>query len=135
MTALSTDAGNNRKPGLPAWAWWLIGFGSLCAACILALVAWAFSAGMDLFKEHALAAMQQNAVIDKHLGTLEDADIDYFRTGLLPSPNGFVLRVKGSRASGTVEAEFITTLDGERIGPGSLQLDDGREFRLPGRKP
>ena len=134
MTSLSTDAGHEAKRGLPAWAWWLIGLGSVLAAGIFALVAWALSAGMDLFKADALTAMRENAVIGAHLGTLEDADIDYFRTGLLPSPNGFVLRVKGSRASGTVEAEFITTLDGERLGPGSLQLDDGRQFKLPGKK-
>jgi hypothetical protein len=52
----------------------------------------------------------------------------------MPSANGFVLHVKGSRASGTVEADFNTTYDGERLGPGTLQLDDGRRFTLPTRK-
>lgn len=134
MDTGSTDAGQASKRGLPAWAWWLIGFGSLLAAGMFALVAWGLSVGMDLFKHDAIAAMQDNAIIGTHLGTLEEAEIDYLRSGLLPSPNGFVLRVKGSRASGIVEAEFITTLDGERLGPGSLQLEDGREFRLPGKR-
>lgn len=119
---------------MPVWGWWLIGLGSVLAAGVVALVAWGFSLAADVFTDDALAAMQGNAVITTHLGSLEAAEIDYARTGLLPSPNGFVLRVKGSRASGTVEAEFITTFEGERLGPGTLRLDDGRQLKLSGRR-
>ena len=133
MDGPTTDASSSTKGGLPAWGWWLVGLGSVLAAAFVALLAWGFSVGLDLFEDDALAAMQENAVIGKHLGTLEAADIDYLRSGLQPSPNGFVLRVKGSLASGTVEAEFITTFEGERLGRGTLRLDDGRQFKLPGR--
>ena len=31
------------------------------------------------------------------------------------------------------ESVSITTFEGERLGRGTLRLDDGRQFKLPGR--
>ena len=130
---LPMDAHPGETPGLPAWGWCLIGLGCLLAAAFAAVLAWGVSAGIGIFEEDALVAMQENAVITRYIGTVETAKVDYLRTGMLPSANGFALRVTGSRASGVVEAEFLTTFEGERLGRGTLRLDDGREFALPGR--
>jgi hypothetical protein len=134
MTPVPPVAPKSDRRGMPAWGWWLIGLGSVLAAGVFTLAAWGFSIAVDLFEIDAMAAMQEDATITAQLGTLEQADIEYLRTGMLPDANEFALRVKGSRASGMVEAEFITTLAGERLGRGTLELDDGRRFKLPTRQ-
>jgi hypothetical protein len=130
-TVLSTE----RKPtrGLPAWAWALMGVGFALLLILFFFAARFFSYGLDLFKEDAIAAMRANPVIIEQIGELSEVELDLMRSGTLPGSNEFAFRVKGSRGSGLVIAEFLTEFDGERLGNGVLQTDDGKTHALPGK--
>lgn len=122
---------NSKSNGLPVWAWSLIGFGCLMGVAILGLTMWVMSFGINAFEDDALVVMKANRVISAQIGEIQTAKIDMLRSGVLPGANDFAFKLEGSRGSGTVEAEFITTLDGERLGKGELRMENGTSHRLP----
>lgn len=124
-----------RRTGLPGWAWALIVVFSLLFATIAGGLLWLGSWGLGLFKEHAIASMQADSVIAEHVGEIHSAHFDFMRSGTLPGAEEFAFRVAGTRGAGIVEAEFTSTADGERLGRGTLRMDDGTTYRLPGRQP
>ena len=118
----------------PAWVWWLAGFGAFVFAAVIGVVAWVVNEGYAIFKADAIEAMQSDATIEAELGEIRDIRLDFMRTGTMTSADGFAFHVTGSRASGVVAADFQTTLQGERLGRGTLELGDGRTLRLPSRQ-
>ncbi len=120
------------RQGLPVWAWALIlGFG-LLAVTAAAGISWLLSAGMDVFKDQARTALQEDAVVARHIGEIRVIETDLMRTGALPGAEDFAFRLEGSLGKGRVEARFISTFGSEILGKGTLYLDDGRTFPLPG---
>ncbi len=80
----------------------------------------------DAFSAQAMAAMQGNSVIRKHLGEVQSVDLDLMGSMGLPGEE-FVFDVTGSKRDGRVSAEFITVdADTERLGDGVLILGDQR---------
>lgn len=127
----AVQSAHSGRKGLPVWGWLLIGFGCLFGATILGLTIWGMSIGLGAFEDDALIVMNGNPVINRHIGEIETAKLDMLRSGMLPGINDFAFKLKGSRGSGKLEAEFITTIEGERLGKGELRMDNGRSYRLP----
>jgi hypothetical protein len=107
--------------------------GAGCAGAILlvclaagALVVW----GSQVFTSQAREALNENPVIEQHVGEIDQIAIDYRATWLEEERYGYVLEVKGSKGAGVVTAVFITTDHTERITSGTLRLSSGELYDL-----
>ena len=104
--------------------------GGLLLALILAIGGVAYW-GYDMFRDQARDAVARNPVIQQHVGEIREFDFDMSATGDDPDPEVFVVRVEGTRGSGTVTAKFVTVdAERERIASGTLVLDGGERHEL-----
>ncbi|GEM_PF-748638 len=92
--------------------------------------------GLNVFAIQAREAVQRYPDTARHLGDITSFKLD---TGASMNASGmqaFVFDVVGSKASGRIEADFIT-VDGdtERLGKGVLILSDGRRIAFDGEAP
>ena len=92
----------------------------------LALLYW----GLQAFTHEAQAALQKDAVILEHIGTIRSLEADVMASGAAKGADEFVFAITGDRGSGKVLAELVTEDSGEVLHSGTLTLADGREWPL-----
>jgi len=122
-----------RKRGVPLWAGILIGvLGSF--ALLIGLAIFLFlKFGWSTFSDQAIVAMNEQSIIQRCIGHIENASLDFTRTNSDSRENAFAFRVTGPAGSGLVTAVFTTVdADNERIDEGELKMTDGRKFALQG---
>ncbi len=108
----------------------LIGCGGCLGVVVVAAVVVTYL-GWNIFSDQAKDALAANPVVQEHLGEVHSISVDLEATGDAEGSDVFVFRVEGSRASGTVTAEFITVDDAtEELGSGTLVLDSGETYPL-----
>jgi len=120
-----------NKRRLPLWAGILIGV--LCGFGLLIGVATFlfFKLGWSAFSDQAVAAMNQQSIIQRCIGHIESASLDFTRTNSDPREDSFVFRIRGRAGTGLVTAVFTTVdADNEQIDEGELKMTDGRVFPL-----
>jgi len=119
------------KRRLPLWAGILIGV--LCGFGLLIGVATFlfFKFGWGEFSDQAVAAMNEQPIIQRCIGPIESASLDFTRTNSDPREDSFAFRIRGPAGSGLVTAVFTTVdADNEQIDEGELKMTDGRMFTL-----
>jgi len=87
--------------------------------------------GWGIFTEQAKDAMNENAVIQEHIGRVTSIESNFLASADEDNENVFVFEVEGSKGTGTVTAEFITVDDDtEEIRSGTLELPSGDVYEL-----
>lgn len=87
--------------------------------------------GLSMFVDQVHVELEQNPVIQQHLGELHELELDWLGTGEQEGENVFVFEATGARGTGTVIAECITvSADREEITWGQLQLSSGESIPL-----
>lgn len=120
-----------RKRRLPLWAGILIGVMVTLVLLIGAGVYLIYHFGWKAFSDQATTAMNEQPIIQRCIGTIESASLDFVGTNDDPRENSFAFRIKGPAGSGLVTAVFTTVdADNEQIDEGELRMDDGRKFPL-----
>ncbi|MCD0279415.1 hypothetical protein JWH04_10760 [Xanthomonas melonis] len=123
-----------RKP-LSGVAIGLIGIlacASVFGVVVLAAALWLVNTGWSMFAEQARAALQEDAVVQEHIGQIRSMRVDLVRTGLAPGGEEFVFDVEGDRGAGRVKATWVSAgADQEILSDGVLTLRDGTEYTLP----
>ncbi|AVQ08477.1 TPA: hypothetical protein HH295_16385 [Xanthomonas vasicola pv. zeae] len=71
---------------------------------VLGALVWLISIGWSLFADQARSALQDDAVVQEHIGQIRDMRVDLYRTSLAPSGDEFVFDVEGDRGTGRVHA-------------------------------
>ena len=104
----------------------LLVVGLLGALAITAIVWWGFSA----FEGKVQEALQDDPVVTRHLGRVQEVDFDFSDSTQTGVPNMMAFDVRGERGEGQVVALIATEADGRVLGPGTLRLPDGREFDI-----
>ena len=126
--------GAPRKKGSLMWLWILLGIlgGGGVAACACCFGGGYFAMG---FSATIIAkSVEDNPVIEEHIGTIDSANFNFVKTGELgeEAPQGklkpIALDVKGSKGSGTIEGYFNQT--NNNIESGTLTTADGQTFDL-----
>ncbi|QJD69094.1 hypothetical protein HG421_16235 [Xanthomonas campestris pv. badrii] len=124
-----------RKP-LSGVAIGLIGIlacASLFGVVVLAAAMWLVTTGWSVFTDQARSALQDDAVVQEHIGQIRSMRVDLLRTGMAPGGEEFVFDVEGDRGAGRVEATWVSAgADQEILGGGVLTLRDGTQYTLPG---
>ncbi|WP_349656155.1 hypothetical protein [Xanthomonas sp. 10-10] len=123
-----------RKP-LSGVAIGLIGIlacASLFGVVVLAAAMWLVNTGWTVFTDQARSALQDDAVVQEHIGQIRSMRVDLVRTGMAPGGEEFVFAVEGDRGAGRVKATWISAgADQEILSDGVLTLRDGTEYTLP----
>lgn len=141
---LSNDPGDNqfmddsrRSPRRSSTNWPLIIFGIVAAGGLLMIVlccggGWfAFRFGMGVLTEEVRAELDDNAVIQEHIGAIQTLSMDYTKSTAAAGDDVFVFRIEGDKGSGYVTVESVTNAEGtEEVAGGSLKLDTGETFPL-----
>lgn len=118
---------------LPLWAGILIGVFCTLMLLIATAAYLFFRFGWGAFSDQAVAAMNEQPIIQRCIGTIEKASLDFTATNSDPREDSFAFRVKGPAGSGLVTAVFTTVdADSEQIDEGELKMADGRTFALKG---
>lgn len=87
--------------------------------------------GWNIFADQAKAAIQNNSVIQQHIGEVEKIKVDLMATGRSDGDNVFVFNIEGSGGAGVITAEFVTVdADTEEIRSGTLRLSTGETYDL-----
>ena len=87
--------------------------------------------GWTLFTEQAKQALNDNPVIQEHIGEIDKLTLDFEATGNAKGEDSFVFRIEGSRGSGVVTADFVSVDDDtEEIRAGTLKLESGETHDL-----
>ncbi|MCC4621028.1 hypothetical protein LL965_13360 [Xanthomonas cassavae CFBP 4642] len=123
-----------RKP-LSGVAIGLIGIlacASLFGVVVLAAAMWLVDTGWSVFTGQARSALQDDAVVQEHIGQIRSMRVDLLRTGMAPGGEEFVFDVEGDRGAGRVKATWVSAgADQEILSDGVLTLRDGTESTLP----
>ncbi|MCC8539049.1 hypothetical protein ACDH70_15390 [Xanthomonas axonopodis pv. poinsettiicola] len=123
-----------RKP-LSGVAIGLIGILACASAfgvVVLAAAMWLVNTGWSVFAEQARSALQDDAVVQEHIGQIRSMRVDLVRTGMAPGGEEFVFDVEGDRGAGRVQATWISAgADQEILSDGVLTLRDGTQYSLP----
>ena len=87
--------------------------------------------GLDMFTEQARDALDENPVIQEHIGKIDQIDMDFTATGAASGDDTFVFEISGPRGKGVVTAEFITIdEDSEEVRSGTLRMSSGESHDL-----
>jgi len=87
--------------------------------------------GWGVFADQAKEALNNNPVIQQHIGEVDEIELDFAATGEVEDEDVFVFRIEGSKGSGVVTAEFVSVdADTEEIRSGTLQLSSGETYDL-----
>lgn len=95
-----------RKP-LSGVAIGLIGIlacASLFGVVVLAAAMWLVTTGWSVSTDQARSALQDDAVVQEHIGQIRSMRVDLLRTGMAPGGDEFVFDVDGDRGAGRVRA-------------------------------
>ncbi|MEX0701165.1 MAG: hypothetical protein WD069_03640 [Planctomycetales bacterium] len=102
----------------------LAAVGVLCFACC----GGGFWFLLNTVENQAEAALNQNPVIQEHLGVVSECDLQLQATGQAGGQNTFVFEVTGTKGTGTVTAQLDGSLT--QILAGTLRTRNGDEFDL-----
>ena len=87
--------------------------------------------GFSELTNQAMAALNDNPVVQQHVGEITEMDVDWTGTGSEEEDNVFVYTFTGTRASGVVTAEFITVdTNTEKVVSGTIELSSGDAYDL-----
>lgn len=87
--------------------------------------------GWNMFEEQVVAALEENPVIQQHIGSITDIEIALEATGETEGDTVFVFRIEGPKGSGLVTADIVTVdEDTEEIRSGILEMSTGETFDL-----
>lgn len=122
---------SGRPPREPGKGCVVSGFAG-CLIAILAVVAGIIGlwrAGKGAWEEEVGEALRDDEMVVKHLGRLEDVEVDFGHTMALEGDDLFVFRLTGTRGTGLARLQ-IDDSDGVRVVAGTLQLEDGSTVKL-----
>ncbi len=104
----------------------------LCGLVVMGLLGWLVATGWPLFVTQARSALQQDPVVQTHIGQIRAMELDLLRTGVAPGRDEFVFSLEGDRGAGRVRATWVTAgAEREILTDGVLTLRDGRHYDLP----
>jgi hypothetical protein len=87
--------------------------------------------GMDVLTEEVRGELDDNAVVQEHIGAIQTMSIDHEKSAAVEGDDVFVFRIEGDKGSGYVTVESVTNAAGmEEVAGGSLRLDTGETFPL-----
>lgn len=105
---------------------------SVFGVVVLAAGLWLVGTGWSMFVDQARTALQDDAVVQEHIGQIRSMRVDLLRTGMAPGGEEFVFDVEGDRGAGRVKATWVSAgADQEILSEGLLTLRDGTEYTLP----
>ncbi|WP_434989240.1 hypothetical protein [Xanthomonas melonis] len=130
--APATPAGKKPLSGVAIGLIGILACASVFGVVVLAAALWLVNTGWSMFAEQARAALQEDAVVQEHIGQIRSMRVDLVRTGLAPGGEEFVFDVEGDRGAGRVKATWVSAgADQEILSDGVLTLRDGTEYTLP----
>lgn len=104
--------------------------GLICLGCCGGLYAM-FSVGMNEVAGDIEAQISGDPTLREHIGEIESLSVNLIESASYDDDETFVYDVRGSKGSGKLVVNSITTFEnGEDIQWAELQLDDGRTFTL-----
>ncbi len=87
--------------------------------------------GWVLFLDQAREALQANAVVQEHVGSIASMELDFVATGEVSGEDVFVFDLVGTKGSGRATGRFVTVdADTEELVSGSLELPSGEVYDL-----
>ncbi|KQQ84049.1 hypothetical protein ASF73_15880 [Xanthomonas sp. Leaf131] len=111
----------------------VLGCLTLFGMLVIGALIWLIATGWSLFADQARTALQDDAVVQEHIGQIHAMRVDLYRTGLAPGGDDFVFNVEGDRGVGRVHATWVSAgADSETLTDGTLTMRDGSEYALPG---
>jgi hypothetical protein len=129
------DPAHSRQKSSTNWSVILIGLfaaGGLLIVVLCCGGGWfAFRFGMGVLTEEVRAGIEDNPVIQEHIGTIETLSMDYTKSAAVEGDDVFVFRIEGDKGSGYVTVGSVTNAAGmEEVAGGSLKLDSGETIPL-----
>lgn len=110
----------------------LLACASVFGMVVLAAGLWLVGTGWSMFADQARTALQEDAVVQEHIGQIRSMRVDLLRTGMAAGGEEFVFDVEGDRGAGRVAATWVSAgADQEILSEGLLTLRDGTEYTLP----
>ncbi|KHL55144.1 hypothetical protein [Xanthomonas cannabis] len=105
---------------------------SVFGVVVLAAGLWLVGTGWSMFADQVRTALQEDAVVQEHIGQIRSMRVDLLRTGMAAEGEEFVFDVEGDRGAGRVAATWASAgADQEILSEGLLTLRDGTEYTLP----
>lgn len=87
--------------------------------------------GMSMVNEQAIEALNENPVIEEHLGEIKTLKLRFMDSADEADDETFVYDAKATKSPGVVTVKLITVdVDTEKVGGGSLEMPDGQTFSL-----
>lgn len=102
--------------------------GGLCCGGII-------FAGIGMVENDVAAGLRDNPTLVERIGTLDSLDVNWTLSADYEDPDTMVYDVRGSKGSGVVIVNSLSTDDGEEIRWATLRLSDGTEFELVAQGP
>jgi|TARA_B110001454_G_C12686045_1_gene420216 ankyrin repeat protein len=95
-----------------------------------------FTYGMNMAEEEFRLQLEDDIIVTKHLGSIEEVDMELMEAAKQSGPNEdkFLLRVVGSKASGVIILKTVNiNRNGEIVTESTrnLKLDNGQVINLP----
>lgn len=88
--------------------------------------------GWSIFTGKAQAVLQNNPVVQEHIGEIREMKFDFAATGNEPGDDVLVIHVTGTKGSGTVTVKLVTNdVGGEELS-GTLRMSTGEVYDLIG---
>ena len=107
--------------------------GGVVVAGCLGIVGFMFFWGGKMVREQAMAALNDNPVIQQHVGTITDLEDDW-TTGAEEDtwdPNILAFKFTGTKATGVVVGKFISVDENtEKLVSGRVELSSGEVYDL-----
>ncbi|PPU76052.1 hypothetical protein ACCQ13_18395 [Xanthomonas sp. NCPPB 1638] len=125
-------AAEQKRSGVAIGLIGILACASVFGVVVLAAALWLVNMGWSLLADQARSAMQDDALVQEHIGQIRSMRLDLLRTGMTSSGEEFVFDVEGDRGAGRVKATWVTAgADREILSDGVLTLRDGTEYTLP----
>ncbi|WP_184408004.1 hypothetical protein [Xanthomonas sp. 3075] len=125
-------ATGNKRSGVTIGLIGLAACAALFGLVVLGALGWLIVFGWSLFADQARTALQDDAVVQEHIGHIHTMRVDLVRTGLAPGDDDFVFTVEGDRGRGRVHATWVSAgSEREVLRDGVLTMHDGSQYTLP----
>lgn len=87
--------------------------------------------GLEVFEDQVEAELRSNAVVQQHVGNLQEFELDFSASMAAPGADDFVFNVRGTKGAGVITATCITVdADHEDVTAGTLRLESGGTYDL-----
>lgn len=137
-------AGNTMQPAPKksnTWLWILLGVGGVlligCCGCMGAMAMFgktAMDAGMGMVAQQIRPGLDNDPVVQEHLGEIEEMNWNLMATGEANQNNGgqdvLVWDVKGTKGEGQIIGALDQTGGTAKLKNGKLKMKSGEEFNL-----